>query len=123
MSSQLTIKQRKFVKTYVKNEGNGTQAVLESYKIDNPNTAGAIASENLRKPKIKEALEKALVKLDITPERVLKTFLNVTEVHMEQNPNAAVRANENLAQIMNLYPSQKSLTMDDGNVKSVSWQE
>lgn len=119
---ELTIKQRKFVKAYVKS-GNGTQSALEAYDTEDYFTGGSIAQENLKKPAIKKAIETALIELDITPKSVLKTFLNVTQMDLNDNPNAVVRANENLANILNLYPSQKSLSLQDGNVKSISWQE
>lgn len=58
MATQLTKKQRGFVKDIVKT-GNATKAALNNYDIeskDKENIAGAIGSENLRKPKIKKAL-------------------------------------------------------------------
>ena len=120
---ELTIKQRKFKAAYIKNGGNATQAALEAYDTDNENIAGAIGSDNLRKPKIKQAIEMALIELELSPRSVLKDFIDIKETHKVENPNAAVRAIENIANIMNLYPSQKSLSLQDGNVKSISWQE
>ena len=119
----MTLKQRKFVKGYIKNGGNATQAALEAYDTDNDNVAGMLGSENIRKPKIKQAIEMALIELELSPRSVLKDFIDIKETHKVENPNAAVRAIENIANIMNLYPSQKSLSMSDGNVKSISWQE
>lgn len=52
----LTKKQADFVKEYL-DSGNGTQAALKAYDTEDPNTAGVIAHENLRKPKILEYLE------------------------------------------------------------------
>lgn len=53
---KLTKKQKKFVKEYIKDE-NGTQAALKAYDTkDNP-TARAIASENLTKPNIINAIK------------------------------------------------------------------
>ncbi len=56
--NRLTEKQRKFVEAYMgKAEGNGVEAArLAGYK-GNDNTLAAIASENLRKPKIASAIE------------------------------------------------------------------
>ena len=55
---ELRPKQKKFVKEYIKNGGNATQAVLDAqYKPNNKNTAGSIGSENLKKPKIQKALK------------------------------------------------------------------
>lgn len=67
---RLTLKQKGFIKEYVKTK-NGTEAVLKTYNTTDKSTAGMIASENLSKPKIQEALEKALVKHDITLDKSL----------------------------------------------------
>lgn len=47
----MTIKQKLFVQKYLES-GNGTQAALEAYNTNDTNTAAAIASENLTKPKV-----------------------------------------------------------------------
>lgn len=118
---ELSIKEKKFVHEYVKSEGNGTQAALKAYDTEDYSTASAIASENLEKPKIKKAIEEALVKLDITPEKILKRFDRLAEKQEETNPMAAIRANENLAQIAELYPNAKNVVdIGDGHLK-ISW--
>lgn len=55
----MTKKQEKFVEAYVETGGNGTQAAMQAYGVDDPNTAAVMAYENLRKPKIREALDTA----------------------------------------------------------------
>lgn len=65
-TKKLTVKQTKFVKAYVANDGNGTKAALETYDTTEPTVANAIAVENLQKPSIKEAIENALIKHEIT---------------------------------------------------------
>jgi phage terminase small subunit len=51
----LTQKQQLYINYY--NRGmNGTQAVKTAYNITNDNVAAVIASQNLRKPKIAQAL-------------------------------------------------------------------
>lgn len=52
----LTPKQQGFADDYLET-GNGTQSALNNYDTEDPNTAGAIAHENLRKPKIRQYLE------------------------------------------------------------------
>lgn len=69
---KLTIKQKKFVKAYIANDGNGTQAALQTYNTVDEKTAGVIAVENLAKPSIKEAIESALVKHEITMDAAIK---------------------------------------------------
>lgn len=66
---KLTIKQKKFVKAYVANDGNGTKAALQAYNTVDEKTASVIASENLEKPSVKEAIDAALEKHGITIEK------------------------------------------------------
>jgi Terminase small subunit len=68
----LTIKQKKFVKAYVANSGNGTRAALAAYNTVDKNTAHQIASETLQKPTVKKAIEKALEKHHITLDAAVK---------------------------------------------------
>jgi phage terminase small subunit len=68
---KLTRKQAEFVKGIAEGKTN-TKSALEAYDTDSERVASVIASENLTKPSIQEALEYARVKLNITPERVLK---------------------------------------------------
>jgi phage terminase small subunit len=53
---KLTKKQRGFVNDYVESE-NGTQAVLKNYNVKDSMVAASVATENLRKPYITEAIE------------------------------------------------------------------
>lgn len=54
--SKLTVKQDKFVKAYLLNGGNATQAAISAGYSEK--TAQEIGSENLSKPIIKSAIEK-----------------------------------------------------------------
>lgn len=53
-----TVKEKKFVKAYVENGGNGTQAALQAYNA-NPASARKIASEVLTKLDMSAWLDKA----------------------------------------------------------------
>ncbi len=53
---KLTKKESAFVAHYAQTE-NGVQSVFKSYNTKSYNSAGAIAVENLSKPRIQEALE------------------------------------------------------------------
>lgn len=59
MATKLTKKEKGFVKDYLET-GNGVQSALANYDTEDYHTAGAIAHENLKKPKIQQALEEAL---------------------------------------------------------------
>lgn len=64
---KLTPKQKEFIQRYIET-GNGTQAALEVYDVNNNNTARSIASENLTKPAIVKATQGAF------PEDYLNTW-------------------------------------------------
>lgn len=68
---KLTTKQAKFVKGMAQGKTQ-TDSALEAYDTKDYATAAVIATENLKKPNIQEAIELARVKLNLTPERALK---------------------------------------------------
>lgn len=71
MAKRLTLKQREFVANYIKLK-NGTKAALKAYDTEDYKTATTIGVENLSKPNIQQAIETAMVKLNLTPERAVK---------------------------------------------------
>lgn len=85
---KLSKKQRGFVKDYAMTE-NGTEAVMNHYDVKNSIVAKSIASENLTKPYIvdavniqKETLKSALENEGITPTfyaKKVKVLLNATD--------------------------------------------
>jgi phage terminase small subunit len=118
---RLTYKQERFVNKYIENKGNATQAVLEAGYDTNIENARRIGEENLEKPAIREAIDKALSELDITPTKILKRFDK--EAETADNAMARIRANENLADIADLYPKHNTnLELSDGKLK-ISWDD
>ncbi len=104
----MTLKQKLFVKKYIQNNGNGTQAVLETYDTTNPNVAGAISSENLRKPSIQKEIRQALEMKGLTPEVVveaLKTNL-VAGVGVKATAETTNRAIDIYSKLTGLYDRQ-----------------
>lgn len=67
---KLTPKQTKFVQGIVEGK-SGTKAALDAYDVASPDTARSIASENLTKPSIRQALENAMMKAGITTEIIV----------------------------------------------------
>jgi phage terminase small subunit len=118
----LTIKQKMFVAEYIKNKGNGAQAVLKSYNTTDLDTAKSMAAENLAKPYLRQKIEEALISLDLTPEYTLKGFKNQAEYG--EDGMTKIRALENIADIQDLYPKHNtnSLEIGDGKLK-ISWQQ
>ena len=81
---KLTPKQAKFVRGIAEGKTN-TDSALEAYDTDSYETAAVIATENLKKPNVQQAVEVARVKLGITSERALKTIndaLNIEDLEM-----------------------------------------
>lgn len=70
---RLSKKEKGFVRDIVKGK-TGTKAVLDNYNTTDENTAASIASENLRKPKIQEAIKSIA---DSIPDQLL------VEKHLE----------------------------------------
>ena len=91
---KLTVKQTKFVKEYVKNDGNGTKAALASYDTKDYETANAIAVENLQKPSIKQAIEQALEKHEITMDAAVKPIADGLKASREIEINGEVVATQ-----------------------------
>lgn len=103
---KLTPKQRKFVKEYQK-DLNGTQAAIRAGYSEK--SAQEIASENLSKPIIKEAvtkeLDKTLEKLGIDAEYILNTIkrtIERCEIEEKYEPNAILKGAELLGKYKNL---------------------
>lgn len=80
---KLSLKQKKFIAEYIKNNGNQTQAALKSYGTDQKpvtyQTARQIGVENLQKPSIRAELDKALVKYEINLDTAVKPIADALE--------------------------------------------
>lgn len=79
MANKLTPKQAKYVKEYIKNDGNGTKAALAAYNVKNEQTASAISTENLRKPLIAESLIKAAERMGVTEEKIMQPVVDALD--------------------------------------------
>jgi len=99
---KLTLKQAKFTKEYLKS-GNGTQAAIKAGY--SKNSAHDIASENLRKPEIKEAVASAAEKLGINPEYVLGNYKRAIEITGKTYVKT-VGQGENVAVLEDMVDSQ-----------------
>jgi hypothetical protein len=79
----LTIKQAKLVKGIAEGKTN-TQAALDAYDVKSPETAASMASENLRKPNVQEAIQQALTFYNLTPKRAMKPIVDGLEANKIQ---------------------------------------
>tara|TARA_R110000868_G_scaffold403694_1_gene681192 strand:+ start:143 stop:559 length:417 start_codon:yes stop_codon:yes gene_type:complete len=116
--TKLTKKQKGFVKDYVKTE-NGTQAVMKHYDVKDETVASSIATENLRKPYIKEAIQSIA---DRIPDELLeKTHLEGLEATVgEDKPDYSVRHKylDSAYKLKGSYAPDKNININM-NVKSI----
>lgn len=77
MARKLTKKQKAFADKYLE-EGNGVKAILETYDTTDYFTAGSMANENLKKPKIQAYLEDKAKECAIMTYELAKTAKNET---------------------------------------------
>lgn len=121
---KLTLKQKKFTAEYLKS-GNGTQAAIKAGY--SKNSAQEIASENLSKPIIQQAVQSAAEKLGINPEYILNNFKRVSEVNSKLvtktlgngdnvyvveemvDVNAVLKSNEMMGKHVNLFTDKKEI--------------
>lgn len=68
--NKLSYKEKRFAEEIVKNKGNGTQAALAAGYNTTLATAAVIASENIRKPKVKAEIERLLERNGITIDEI-----------------------------------------------------
>lgn len=86
-----TIKQRQFVREYLENGGNGTQAALAVYDANNDNTAKAIASENLTKPTVREEIARVMAEIGFNSDYVVKKHFALMDSDDEKIAVSALR--------------------------------
>lgn len=85
---ELTPKQSAFIREYIANGGNGTKAAQVAYDTNSYNSAQSIASQNLDKPVIAEALIKTMRRAGITDEMIVKPVIEaLTAVNADGTPN------------------------------------
>lgn len=111
------MKQRKFVNE-VAQTGNGTQAALKVYDTDDYMTAANIASENLNKPKIINAIQEALPDELLAQVHLegLNAFRSVTqgEGDVDEYPDYAVRHKylDSAYKLKGLYAADKHININ-----------
>lgn len=104
---KLTAKEKAFAHEYVKTR-NGTQSALKVYDVNSCSVAGNIASVNLRKPKIKEEIERLLRENDIEITEILRVHKRnmVQEEHLPTSQKAVT----DFYEILGLKSGEKPTT-------------
>lgn len=114
---KLTLKEQRFVRHYIET-GNAAEAVRRAgYQLgskngskaiqDVNNTASSIGLENLQKPAIRNAVNKALVRQDITPENVLISINGIAQ-DLEEKTTDRLKALELLGKSLKLFGVEDS---------------
>lgn len=121
----LTPKQKAFIREYKKNGGNGTQAAIKAGYSEN--TADVIATENLRKPSIREALEKEEKKLQEKYEYTIDDMVReLDDVKMkadaERNRKAQIKAIELKGKAFGLFVDKQETTVKGIEQALVVWK-
>ena len=123
---RLTLKQTKFVKEYINNGGNGTQAALQAYDTD-VITAPSIASENLNKPNIQDTIQQALQQNGLTPKQITHNLGHYANNLSEKvSADASIKANIELLKLMGAYPGSKHTNLNvsiKGDLAKMKYQE
>ena len=124
---RLSFKRRNFIKEYVKNGGNGTQAALKTYNTDDYNTAHVIASEILQNPTIQKTIDETARDVGVTTDTILGNFNHFAVQKPDKvTADAVIKANIELAKILRMYPDKKSYQFSmsvKGKVKDLGYSE
>lgn len=101
-TKKLTLKQQRFITEYLKT-GNATESAHKAgYSDSSRNTLAQQAFENLKNPNILDAINRELVKAEITPEWIMFEFKKVAGNDNSLNYPSKLKALENLSKIIEL---------------------
>ena len=80
MARELTVKRKKFIKEYVKNDGNATEAVVRAgYNVKNRYRAAEIGSQLLKDDRIRTAIQEALFKQGVDENKVSRVLDSIID--------------------------------------------
>lgn len=123
---RLSVKQRKFVKGVIMGK-SGTQSALEAYNTDDVKVASVIASENLTKPSIRQAIEEALTGNDLSLHLVTGNLKKLANSEPEKvSADTVLKANVEILKLYGAYPGSKHLNIGvniNTKVKDMTFQE
>ena len=124
---KLDFHKQAFVNEYIKNGGNGTQAVMKVYPVKSPEYAGTKANRLIKNDDVQQSIEEKAANQGVTHEVILQRFNSVSEVEPEKvGIDAKLRATENLAKILNMYPGTKHARLNinmKGKLPDMSFQQ
>ena len=103
------MKQEAFSRAYVKSKFNGTKAAKETYNPINDNSAALIASENIRKPQVKQRINELLDQ--IIPEDKALNILN-RNLTQDKNIPASNQALDMHFKLKGAYAPEKKINLN-----------
>ena len=115
----LTLKQKGFADDYLQS-GNGIRSAINNYDTTDPNVAGAIASENLRKPKVEAYLAKKMNARELNREFVVTRLLDELD-NDEAQPVVRVKVLELLGKALRMFSEKQVDENDLSRIKAISW--
>jgi hypothetical protein len=115
----LTLKQKGFADDYLQS-GNGIRSAINNYDTTDPNVAGAIASENLRKPKVEAYIAKKMNARELNREFVVTRLLDELD-NDEAQPVVRVKVLELLGKALRMFSEKQVDENDLTRIKAISW--
>lgn len=109
MGDYLTLKQKKFIASYLET-GNATEAAMRAYKPKNRATARAIGSENLTKPSIRAYLEKRISAMGISEKEIAE--IHRRNLEQAENISASNAALDMYYKLRGDYAPEKRMNLN-----------
>ena len=106
-----TLKQRRFIKAYVQNGGNATQAAWVAYDTEDYDTAKSIGCENLTKPYIREEIDRLMVAAELSTKdslRAIKDAFSATDKNDYPDHRMRLKAAVMLLKLRGAYSRDKT---------------
>lgn len=126
INNKLTRKQGVFVNGLLSGQ-SATQAAMVAYNVSNSKTASVIASQNLNKLSVKEALEVALSLQGLTLDVITGNIGNLANSKPDKvSSDVVLRANTEILKLYGAYPTTKSYQFSvsaRADIRSMTFQE
>lgn len=109
---RLSYKRKKFIQEYVKNGGNATQAVLNSYKTMSPVVAKSMGSEILANPYVKKSIDEYLEEAGYNPLSSIGVLAEIQHQGKDKKLSASdsIRAAELLLKLSGYVVERKQVS-------------
>lgn len=104
---RLSPKQTKFVHEFIRNGGNGTQAMRDAYGYTNDLTARVEAHKSLTNPNVKLALRSLLAEIT-SPDAILGKLSNL--MHFAKREETQLDATQSLAKINGMFVEKREVS-------------